>query len=59
VVEELKKIGKLDKGKSFSQDVTLKLKPGTDPKNLRVVAFVQESNEGKVFGAASTKLATP
>ena len=59
VVEELKKIGKLDKGKPFSQDVTLKLKPGTDPKNLRVVAFVQEPNEGKVFGAASTKLTTP
>jgi len=59
VVEELKKIGKLDKGKPFSQDVTLKLKPGADPKNLRVVAFVQEPNEGKVLGAASRNLATP
>ncbi|HEY2822299.1 MAG TPA: DUF1223 domain-containing protein [Candidatus Acidoferrum sp.] len=59
VVEELKKAGKLEKGKSFSQDVVLKLKPDTDPKNVRIIAFVQESNEGKVLGAASTKIANP
>jgi hypothetical protein len=55
VVREIKKIGKLDKGKNFSQDVELKLKSGVDPKNLRVVAFVQESGPGKVLGAAMQK----
>jgi hypothetical protein len=59
VVEELKKAGKLEKGKSFTQDVVLKLKPDTDPKNIRVIGFVQESNEGKVLGAASLKVANP
>ncbi len=52
VVQELTKIGKLPKGKSFSQDVQLKLKPGTDPRNIRLVALVQESGPGKVLGAA-------
>jgi hypothetical protein len=56
VVEELRKVGKLDKGKQFSQDITLKLKPDTDPKNLRIIAFIQESNEGKVLGATGVKV---
>lgn len=56
VVEELKKVGKLQKGKDFSQDVELKLKSAPDPKNLRVIAFVQESGPGKVLGAAVEKL---
>jgi hypothetical protein len=55
VVQELTKVGKLPKGKSFGQDVQLKLKPGTDPKNLRVIAFVQESGPGNVLGAALRK----
>ena len=55
VVQELTKVGKLPKGKSFAQDVQLKLKPGTDPKNIRVVALVQESGPGKVLGAALRK----
>jgi hypothetical protein len=59
VVEELRKIGKLDKGKPFTQDVQLKLKPGIDPKNVRIIAFVQEPNEGKILGAASVKIANP
>ena len=59
VVEELKKIGKLDKGKPFSQEITLKLKPDTDPKNLRIIAFIQEPNEGKVLGATSVKVSNP
>jgi hypothetical protein len=55
VVQELTKVGKLPKGKSFSQDIQLKLKPGTDPKNLRLVALVQESGPGKVLGSALRK----
>jgi hypothetical protein len=55
VVQELTKVGKLAKGKIFAQDVQLKLKPGTDPKNVRLVALVQESGPGKVLGAAVRK----
>jgi hypothetical protein len=55
VVQQLTKVGKLSKGKSFAQDVQLKLKPGDDPKNLRLVAFVQESGPGKLLGAAMRK----
>ena len=55
VVQQLTKVGKLAKGKAFSQDVQLKLAPGTDPKNVRVVAFVQESGPGMVLGAAQRK----
>jgi hypothetical protein len=52
VVQELVKIGKLEKGKAFIQDYQLKLKAGQDPKNLRLVVFVQESGPGNVLGAA-------
>jgi hypothetical protein len=52
VVEEIKKIGKIEKEESFSKDVQLSLKRGSDAKNLRVIAFVQEPGPGKVLGAA-------
>jgi hypothetical protein len=52
VVQQLTKIGKLKKGQNFSETVQLKLKPGTDPRNVRVVAFVQESGPGRLLGAA-------
>jgi hypothetical protein len=58
VVQQLTKIGKLAKGKSFAQDIELKLKPGTDPKNLRLIAFVQEAGPGKLLGAALQKRAS-
>jgi hypothetical protein len=55
VVQRLTKIGKLPRGKSFAETVQLKLKPGTDPKNVRVVAFVQEPGPGRLLGAAVRK----
>lgn len=55
VVQQLTKVGKLSKSKAFVEDVPLKLVPGADPKNLRLVAFVQESGPGKVVGAAMRK----
>jgi len=55
VVQEIKKVGKLDKNNHFSQDFQLKLQPGTDPNNIRVVAFVQEPGPGRVLGAALWK----
>ncbi len=55
VVQYLKRLGKLESGKSFAQDCQIKLKKGVDPGNLRVVAFIQESGPGKVLGAALRK----
>lgn len=55
VVEDLTKIGKLEKGKSFEHDFSVKLKQGVDAKNLRIIAFVQEPDYGKVIGAAMEK----
>ena len=55
VVKEMVKVGKLEKGKSFNQPFKVKLWPGADPANLRVIAFVQESGVGKVLGAGMTK----
>jgi hypothetical protein len=58
VVLELKKIGRLSKGGSFGETVQLKLKPGADPKNVRIVAFVQEPGPGRLLGAALRKPAS-
>jgi hypothetical protein len=55
VVEQLTKVGKLPKGKTFAEDIQFKLKPGEDPKNLRVVALVQEPGPGQLLGAALRK----
>jgi hypothetical protein len=55
VVVQITRIGKLQKGKTFAETVQLKLKPGTDPKNIRIVAFVQEPGPGRILGAALRK----
>jgi hypothetical protein len=52
VVQDLTKVGRVSKGKTFAQDIQLRLKPGTDLKNLRIVALVQETGPGRVLGAA-------
>jgi len=55
VVQQLNRVGKLPKGKSFAQDVQVKLKPGEDVKNVRLVAFAQESGQGKLLGVSMQK----
>lgn len=55
VVQQFNKVGKLPKGKSFAQDVQIKLKPNEDLKDIRLVAFAQESGQGKLLGAAMQK----
>jgi hypothetical protein len=56
VVQQIVKVGRLEKQKTFAQDVEIKLKPGTDPASIRIVCFVQESAFGKVHGAALEKI---
>jgi hypothetical protein len=53
VVRSLRKIGALKQGQFLAQDVRLKLEPGSDSRNLRLIAFVQEPRQGRVLGAAS------
>jgi len=51
VVRSMVKVGMIQPGQTFSQDVRLKsLK--LDSGNLRVVAFVQEPHQGRILGAA-------
>jgi hypothetical protein len=52
VVRDLVKVGPLKRDESFAQEVQLRLEPGLDTHNLRVIAFVQEPRQGKVLGAA-------
>jgi hypothetical protein len=52
VVQSLTRIGSMEKGKSFGQDVRIKLDRRTDSANLRVIAFAQESGPGPVLGSA-------
>ena len=52
VVRTLFKIGSVQQGQSFAQDVQLKLEPRTDPHNLRLIAFLQQPHQGGVIGAA-------
>ena len=55
VVQQLIKVGKIPKGNPFAQDVQVKLKPNTDLKSIRLVAFAQESGQGKLLGASMQK----
>lgn len=57
VVQQIAKIGKLNKGASFTEDVQVKLRTATPLENLRVVAFAQESGPGKLLGASLWKAA--
>ncbi len=52
VVQSLTKIGSIEAGKTFSQDVHLKLDSRSDPANLRIIAFIQQSGQRQVLGAA-------
>jgi len=54
VTRNLVKLGKMKKSEAFSQDVTLNADPSAGP--YRLVAFVQESNQGRVIGAAMLAL---
>lgn len=46
-------VGTVRSGRAFSQDFHLKLTPGLDPTNLRVVAFLQEPGLGRILGTGA------
>lgn len=50
IVERLSSVGKVKKGESFSKDTAIKL--DHPEKDYRMIAFVQQADEGKVLGAA-------
>jgi hypothetical protein len=54
VVERLTDVGKVTKGESVSKDVAIKM--DHPEKDYRVIVFVQQSDEGKVLGAAATRV---
>lgn len=58
VAQELVKIGKLEKKKTLSQDIEIKLPLNTDSQNLRLIVFVQEPGSGSVLGATSERTDT-
>jgi len=57
VVKSLTKIGVLKKGQVLAQDLQLRLEPGSGPRGLRLIAFVQEPGQGRVLGASSSPVA--
>jgi len=52
VAESIDKVGTVEKGKDFDRDVLVKVKSTPDPANLRLIAFVQESDAGEIVGAS-------
>jgi len=52
VVRKLVRVGKLKVGQSLSRDIEVKIGPEANSQDLRVVIFLQDSNSGKIFGAA-------
>ena len=52
VVRSIVKVGSIRQGQAFAQDIQVKLDPGTDAHNLRLIAFVQEPGQGRVIGSA-------
>ena len=56
VVQSVTKVGSLNKMKNFAEDLYVKVAPGSQAENLRVVVFVQESGSGRILGAALQRL---
>jgi hypothetical protein len=58
VVRSLAKIGVLKRGQLLAKDIQLKVESGSDSRNLRLIAFVQEPGQGRILGATSTLVNT-
>jgi len=56
VVRSLNIVGTAESGKPFGKDLSFTLDHDVAPNNLRVVAFLQESGQGRILGAAQATL---
>jgi hypothetical protein len=56
VVRSLTRIGALKPGQGLAQEISVKLEPGSDSRNLRLIAFIQEPRQGGVLGATSIQV---
>lgn len=56
VVQQLVKAGSVDRARGFDAEVRLKAPRPADAANLRVVAFVQQSGQKQILGAAMQKI---
>jgi hypothetical protein len=52
VVRSLTRVGSLKPGAALEKDLRLKMNFDADPKNLRIVVFLQDEASMKVYGAA-------
>jgi len=57
VVRTLRKIATIKRGDAFAKDIEITFDPGADPRNLRLIAFLQEPGQGRVLGAAEQAVA--
>jgi hypothetical protein len=55
VLQDLVRVGALDRSGNFSQDVAISFNHGSKG-NLRIVAIVQEPTAGRVLGVGSARL---
>jgi hypothetical protein len=55
VVRNLTLVGTIDKGGTFSKDVTVSSEKA-DQRNLRIIAIVQETGVGRVVGVGSARI---
>jgi hypothetical protein len=59
VVRKMTRVGKLKGGETFSRDVDLKVEGNPDAGNLRLVAFLQDPDSGRVFGVTMSSVNSP
>jgi hypothetical protein len=59
VARKIKRIGRVTAGERFSQDAELKIDAKIDPRNLRLVAFLQDPDSRRIFGATMKTVAQP
>jgi hypothetical protein len=58
VARSIVKVGGFRKQQTFVQDIQLKIESGTDARNLRLIAFVQEPGQGRVIGVTAQRVGT-
>jgi hypothetical protein len=57
VVTSLRKIGTLEKGKTFAQNISLRVERAKSAAgNVRAIVFLQEAAEGRILGAAQQSI---